>query len=103
MPQLENNIEQIKLEVADLSERLETTKNDISNLRKPQPIPAINDIKENINIYGSWIYQGVQKASSSTPTHSPKNREEQFYIYKNGATFRLYIWVDGNWKYVSLT
>ncbi len=102
MPQQDkkpSEIETLKLEVSDLTERFET-------FQKPVKTPEslkIEDIKKDLNIYGSWIYQGVQRANSSVPTHSPKNREEQFYIYKNGSTFRLYIWVDGDWKYISLT
>jgi len=106
MPQSENKketpIEEIKLEMADLSERVETIKNDITS-QTPQPIPDINDIKQNINTYGSWIYQGVAKVNSSVPTHKPKNREEQFYLYESGATIRLYIWVNGTWRYITLT
>ena len=42
------------------------------------------------------------KHSSTVPTYIPKSFSEQFYLYKNGATYRLYIYVD-SWKYVALT
>jgi len=101
MPQLENKpLEDLKLEVSDLTERFETS-------QRPAQEPAeplkMDDIKTNINTYGSWIYQGVQRTNSSVPTHSPKNREEQFYLYLNGATIRLYVWVSGTWRYATLT
>ena len=42
------------------------------------------------------------KHGSSAPTYIPKTFFEQFFLYKNGATYRLYVYVD-TWKYVALS
>jgi len=42
---------------------------------------------------------------SSAPTYTPSKFSEQFRIYTNGATLRLYIYDTTNaaWRYVALT
>ena len=45
----------------------------------------------------------VKKSVSSAPTGSPKRFSDQFVFYKNGATYRLYVWIDGDWKYCALS
>ena len=47
--------------------------------------------------------QGLFKSISSVPTHSPRNFYEQIVFYKNGATYRLYFYVEDSWHYASLT
>ena len=47
--------------------------------------------------------QKIKRNSSSAPTHSPKNWYEQMYLYKDGATYRLYINIDNTWKYINLS
>lgn len=37
------------------------------------------------------------------PTETPKNFFEQIQFYENGATIRLYVWINGTWRYVALT
>jgi hypothetical protein len=44
----------------------------------------------------------VMKTNSSTPSHTPKNFLECFYLYKSGSTYRLYIYIDNTWKYINL-
>ena len=35
---------------------------------------------------------------TTSPTHTPKNFFEQIVILNNGATYELYIYVNGSWK-----
>ena len=43
------------------------------------------------------------KSNSAAPAYTPKTFLEQFYLYKNGSTYRLYVYVDSAWKYTALT
>ena len=40
---------------------------------------------------------------STVPTHTPVNWFEQFYFYKNSSTYRLYIYINNEWKYIALS
>ncbi|MEA2036244.1 MAG: hypothetical protein U9O94_01960 [Nanoarchaeota archaeon] len=40
---------------------------------------------------------------STVPTEIPTTYDNQIVIYKNGATLRLYVYVDDSWHYSSLT
>lgn len=33
---------------------------------------------------------------------NPKTFKEQFYLYKNGSTYKFYVNIDGTWKEVTL-
>lgn len=37
------------------------------------------------------------------PTFTPKNFYEQIQFYDDGATRRIYIYINGDWRYVALT
>jgi len=96
------DMDQVQLDLDDLSAKVANIQSQLS-IPQPKESLTLDEIKTNINTYGSWIYQGVMRSGTSVPTHSPKNREEQIYFYKNGSTYRLYVWIDGSWKYTSLT
>lgn len=40
---------------------------------------------------------------SSAPTSAPKSLAESIKFYKNGATYRVYFFVDNAWRYAALT
>jgi len=40
---------------------------------------------------------------SVAPTYMPKNAFEQTVFYENGTTRRLYVYINGAWRYVTLT
>ena len=40
---------------------------------------------------------------SVAPTHIPTNWSEQTVLYKNGTTYRIYVYLDDTWRYVALT
>jgi hypothetical protein len=48
---------------------------------------------------------GLIPTISSAPTYIPKRFADQFRIYANGVTYRLYIYDVSNatWRYVALT
>jgi len=36
-------------------------------------------------------------SKDSVPTHTPSNFMEQFYLYLNGSTRKLYVWINKGW------
>ena len=47
--------------------------------------------------------RAVKRPLSAAPTRTPKNLIEQFELYESGVTRRLYVYVNGTWRYVALT
>lgn len=45
----------------------------------------------------------IRRPVSTAPTFIPKNFLEMFQIYENGATIRLYVYVNRTWRYTTLT
>jgi hypothetical protein len=45
----------------------------------------------------------VKQAVSTAPTYIPKNFNEQIVFYKNGTTFRIYLYIGNAWCYGNLT
>lgn len=45
----------------------------------------------------------IKQPVSTAPTVTPRNFIEQFVVYENGATVRIYIYVGDTWRYVALT
>ena len=45
----------------------------------------------------------VMKTHSTIPTHEPKKLLDCIWLYKDGATYRLYIYINNEWKYSALT
>ena len=43
------------------------------------------------------------KTNSTVPTNTPKKFIDCFYLYKNGTTFKLYVYIDNTWKSVTLS
>jgi hypothetical protein len=75
----------------------------------------INKVKEP-NIDFSLFKQKSEKADilinkvrellityDTEPDYIPKNSLECFYLYKNGTDYRLYIYINNEWKYNTLT
>ena len=46
---------------------------------------------------------GLKKTNSTAPTYTPKSFLEQIYLYKNGTDYRLYLYLNNEWKYIDLT
>lgn len=45
----------------------------------------------------------VLQTHSTIPTHEPKKLLDCIWLYKDGATYRLYIYINNEWKYSALT
>lgn len=45
----------------------------------------------------------VKRAVATAPTLTPKNFYEQIQFYESGGVQRIYVWVEGTWRYVTLT
>lgn len=43
----------------------------------------------------------LKQDSDSVPTHTPKNFIDQFYLYLNGSTRKLYVWINKGWLALS--
>ena len=44
----------------------------------------------------------ILKTNSDIPTYTPTKFLEQFYLYKNNTDYRLYIYLNNEWKYSNL-
>jgi hypothetical protein len=45
----------------------------------------------------------VKRPLSSVPTFTPQNAFEQWQLYENGSTRRVYFYINGTWRFASLT
>jgi uncharacterized protein YwqG len=61
------------------------------------------NIFNKLTVLDSWTFTGVLRHSTSAPTHTPKNKKEQIVLLDDGINHRLYIYINGEWKYASLT
>lgn len=73
--------------------KLETTENK----------PIVFETQEMFN--QSYINDLTQllKTNSTVPVNPPRKFIDCFYLYKNGTTFKLYVYIDNTWKNVTLS
>jgi hypothetical protein len=45
----------------------------------------------------------VKKHLATAPTFTPRNFLEQIQFYDDGTDRRLYVFINGTWRYVTLT
>lgn len=46
----------------------------------------------------------VLSTNLTLPTHIPKKFIDSFYLYFNGtSTYRLYVYINSTWKYITLS
>ena len=45
----------------------------------------------------------TKKHIDTAPTFTPKNFYEQIQFYDDGAIRRVYLYINGDWRYVALT
>lgn len=62
---------------------------------------AKSEKEENVDLIHAL--RKKKRPVSAVPTYVPRNLIEQFVLYENGATRRLYVWVEGTWRYAALT
>lgn len=51
----------------------------------------------------TFYSEKLNEVFDTAPTYIPKTFKEQFALYKNGAEYRLYVYISGSWKYEILT
>jgi len=63
------------------------------------------DLKEDFDLLKNNFYKDnrTQESVSTVPTYIPKTFLEQFVLYDDGTNQRLYVYVNGAWKNVTLT
>ena len=49
------------------------------------------------------VDSAIKKHVSTAPIYSPKNFNEQIVFYDDDTNFRLYLWINGTWRYITLT
>lgn len=46
---------------------------------------------------------GLKKTNSTVPSYKPKSFLDQIYLYKNGADYKLYVYLNNEWKSTTLS
>lgn len=60
--------------------------------------------KNDINQIFTKDLKDVLKTHSTLPTYTPKMFIDSFYLYFDGTTtYRLYIYINNEWKYTTLS
>lgn len=73
-----------------------------SDIQNPQQSQAKTlDIDEFIVVLKAMNSQ--KRHITTAPTNVPLNFWQQFEFYDSGGTRRLYVYINGTWRYVALT
>lgn len=65
-----------------------------------------NEQKSNeLNQYEGMLQnlRKIKQPISGVPTFTPRSFYDQFQLYVNGSTRRLYIYMDKSWHYITMT
>lgn len=68
--------------------------------------PEDTTLQKNAEFDLAYIIEGLKvthKPNGTIPIFIPRNFSEQIQLYENGATVRLYIYVNKTWRYIALT
>lgn len=86
-------------------QQIEIVEDDTSNDNKDLPKPSDITFAQGIAPYLSFLegMRVVKKSIDTAPTFTPKNFFEQIQFYDNAGVYRLYLYVNGDWRYVALT
>lgn len=88
-------------------EVIEEQKNDETALLSPADLQNTQDnnlgfkIEDYIAIL--QILRAPAKFLTSAPTYTPKSFVESIQFFDDGVDFRLYLYINGTWRYVALT
>lgn len=63
----------------------------------------IKEVQDRTSLDEARFLVGLKKTNSTAPTYTPKNFLEQIYLYKNGTDYRLYVYLNNEWKYITFT
>jgi len=76
--------------------------NEVKQNKIADDILFTQNIKKN-NIITKELRE-ILKTNSETPTHTPNKFIDCFYLYYDGSTtYRLYIYINQEWKYINLS
>lgn len=72
---------------------------------QPSSIEQQSDPNDPLSPYIAFLtaMKTVKRAVATAPTLTPKNFYEQIQFYESGGVQRIYVWVEGTWRYVTLT
>jgi hypothetical protein len=72
-----------------------------------QLFDILDRLRRTIDNRDKKIAQAINAADiqvvTSSPSDPPEAGEPTLQVYYSGATYRLYVYVDGAWRYVALT
>lgn len=76
----------------------------VEEVKQPEVSSDIQDTRP-LNPSNEIIYnlRTVKRHLTSAPTFTPKNYLEQFQLYDDGVDRRLYIYINGTWRFSALS
>lgn len=63
----------------------------------------IKEVQDRTSLDEARFLVGLKKTNATVPTYTPKNFLEQIYLYKSGTDYRLYVYLNNEWKYITFT
>ena len=80
----------------------------VEPVNDPTPLQPTNNIEafaQGISPYVKFLeaMRVTKKHRTTAPTFTPKNFYEQIQFYDTGGVRRLYLYINGSWRYVVLT
>lgn len=85
-----------KLEKEGKVERIEEEKEEIP------PLPPERASLEDYLVFLEMLRR-MKTHRTTAPTHKPKSFLEQIEFYDDGVNRRIYLYINGTWRYASLT
>jgi hypothetical protein len=79
-------------------ERLDDIEHQLKELKDVKKKDSIQDVIKRLLMLEKKI-----EVVSVAPTSTPILPTEYFKIYVNSTTYRLYVYVNGTWRYTNLT
>ena len=63
------------------------------------------DTQGNVADYASMLetLRHIKRFITTAPTNTPKSYLDAIEFYNNGATYRVYFYINKSWRYVTLT
>lgn len=91
-------------ETTENKDTIEVIDNTPKESSTPAPLESVT-FEQGIAPYLAFLegMRVTKKTIDTAPTLTPKNFFEQIQFYENGATYRIYIHMNGTWRYVALT
>lgn len=76
-----------------------------SDQASTEPSSTSKEIQKALSPYVAFLegMRTIKPHIDTAPTFTPKNFFEQIQFYDDGANYRIYIYINGDWRYVALT